>query len=989
MLIFGFFAGYIGWYSAFERPAHRYSLDFDGAVWVGTGKQGPHGYFVKEIFIPDEVADSWLEVAATDSVDIFINGTKIASDTFISMNASGVHDATGKILQGKNVIAAFVHRSSYPGGPRLLLKGAYTDISGRKHPFFSDETWMFSTIYETQGQGNIPWYSADFDHSRWESVELEGKWSDYPVFGSQFPPYLVADMPSGKWIWHPDNGVRTAYFSRRITLKHPPNDAIIGISATSTYDLAVNGVVVARGAAFNKTLDIYSITQLLRPGSNTITIGVESYGSIPGLLVEGLMQDEADIIDIRSDRTWKTASFTSSEGYPLDAGSSVWRSPDIVGSYPSLPWGILTKNFKYPDIPMTYFIKRYLVFGLFVSLTVFIAIFFWASAAFMLARISGSSLKKGLMVDGIFHLPPLLLLIFIYLLKFDVRYDISFPFSLKYIAMSVVLLFLQRLIGFTRIIRQKTVMYVPTESEKLKLFWPAIVAVLMVAGLALRLHDLDYASLSHDEISLMQYTEGLFQTGVPSKKIGPFVKPLTTYELLPYSISIPVLILGSGDFAARLHSVFWGTLEILLIYLLGKSMFNKATGILAAAIYAFHPWCINWGQNVFYPQFVQFLTTLTILFYYRAISSSPMSRKYLYLTAASFSLMYLGWEGSGFVLISMFMATLAHKGSDISWLKNRYLWTSFAFVFITVFIQQARRMLYQDPYLVLGAKISDIGMPTLYFLDSMYDPYYYVNIFLFAENNWMLTVVLIAGTAFTLREKPLRYLYVILLGTVFFMTNFLQVTSSRYVYHLEPFLILIASSVIFIFIERLKGIVEREDFIPRSGIALSAVAMSFILFAASNNTLLRLYLLSKNPNDPPNLIRQYVYWNDYRTTSSFLQANVRRGDVIFSMTPHTLKYYADYSGDYSLTTLMGKAMIYDISGHYPGFLDKYMGNPVIVTLNEFKRILSQYNRVWFISAPNKALTVNVVDDAETIDYIQRHLKTVFESYNARIYLWEK
>lgn len=987
---FGIFAGYILWYSVFESPQHRYSPDFDGSLWISTGKQTPHGYFVKEIFIPEEVGNAWISAAATDAVDLFVNGKRMASDNFVSLNVSGVHDATGKLQSGKNVIAALVHRSSFPGGPRLLLKGSYTDLSSREHTFFSDNTWMVSSLEEVQGSGSLQWYSPEFDHSGWQKAAIEGNCTDYPVYGTAYPPDLIKKRPSGNWIWHPDPAARSAYFSRDITLRQPAKDAFIGIAATSTYDLAINGVFVARDLAFNKSLDFYNITRMLRPGTNTITIGVVSVDAVPGLLIEGFVGDGGSIADIRSDKTWRTASSVPSGRHPPDAKTASWQTPAVIAGYPSLPWGVLTRDLKDLDIPLSYMMKQDLRFGLFLFAAVIAVACLWLASSFLHARLQGCQLEKSLWLDGIFHFPPLLLLFFVYILKFDVRLDISFPFRYKYILMSVAVLFLLRFLGFAKTaIRQRTAGPGHVQPKRKELFFPLLVAILMVTGLGLRLHDLDYTSLSHDEISLMQYTEGLFQSGVPSKKIGSVVKPLTTYELLPYSISVPLLFFGSSDYAARLHSVFWGTIEILLIYLLGKTLFNRETGILASAIFTFHPWCLNWGQNVFYPQLTQALSTLTILLYYKAIDSSPMSRKYLYLTGISFSLMYLSWEGSGFLLVAMFIAILLHRGSDISWLRNRHLWGGFAILFLTVFTQMARRILYQDSYLIVGAKLSDVGMPTLFFLDPMYDPYYYMDVFLFAENNWMLTILLIAGTIIACRERPLRYLYVLLLGTLFFMTNFLQVVSIRYVYHLAPFLILIASAVIFIFTSRLKGMAGEKDFAARAVIASSAAIMSLIIFASSNSTLLRLYLLSKNPNDPPNLIRRNVYWNDYRSTSKYLQANFKKGDIIFSMTPHTLKYYADYDGDYSLTTLMGKAMIYDVSGRYPGFLDKYMGNPVIVNLHEFKRILSKYNRVWFVSAPNKALNLNVVDDAETIAYIQSNLKVVFESYNAKIYLWER
>ncbi len=86
-------------------------------------------------------------------------------------------------------------------------------------------------------------------------------------------------------------------------------------------------------------------------------------------------------------------------------------------------------------------------------------------------------------------------------------------------------------------------------------------------------------------------------------------------------------------------------------------------------------------------------------------------------------------------------------------------------------------------------------------------------------------------------------------------------------------------------------------------------------------------------------------------------------------------------------TLLGKISFFDISGEYPGLLDKYMANPITLSLDEFKNTTSRYKRVWFLSAPHAILPV--VNDVQTVDYIKTNFKVLYESYNAKVYLWEK
>ena len=989
VVLFGMVAALILWYRVFEYPAHRYSLDFSGALWIGTGKDTPHGYFVKELWLPEEVGDTWIKVGATDSMVIYVNGEELASDLFVSVNVTTIHDITRRMHQGKNVIGVYVKRSSYPGVPRLLMKGAYTDLSGNEYKFTTDETWMISSLEEVQGSGNIPWYSEEFDHSRWGNAIAEGKDSTLPVYTSPVAPYIVGERLSAYWIWHPASSVRVAYFSKSFMVKSPVKDAIIGVSAGAISDVIVNGIAVAKGAVCSNSMNIYTITSLLHSGENTIGVLVSALKGTPGLLVEGYIEDSNTVTRLKSDQTWQAVSSTAAGENILTTKRPEIRAPVLIAKYPAEPWGVLEKEFKDVELPLGFQIKHLVRIGSFVVLVVAVALCVWIGMGFLYAGIRNEDVGNALALDSVLHLPALLFMVFLYLFKFVVRLDPSFPFQFKTVLVALGLVFLFRVVGLLplggkkkapRVIGLKT-------GEPSRLLILFLLVCLMGAGFLIRAHNLDYASLSHDEISMVQYTQGLLHTGVPFKAIGSMNKPLTTYELVPYSISLPVMLFGLTDYAVRLHSVIWGTLEILLLYLLGRALFNRGIGLVAAALYALHPWCIIWGQNAFYPQLTQVLTTLTILLFYKAIDSTPLNRKFLYASGISFSLMYLSWEGTGFLLCAMAVALLVQRGSDLSWLRDKHLWASFVIVFLTVFVQMSRRILYQDPYLIIGGRISDIGMPTLFFLDPMYDPYVYINLFFCAENNWVFTALLVAGVFLAFKYRPLRYLYIVLISTVFIMTNFLQVASSRYVYQMEPFLILIGCAVGLLYIDVLKNLCKEKNLILRAAVSFSAVVLLAVLFAASNSIFMKLYLVSMSPFNPPTLQRQNVYWCDYKSVGQFMRENSKPGDVIFSMMPHTLQYYAGIKGNYGLMTLPARTMIYGTDQGHQGFMDRYVGDPIVSDVDEFIRITATAKRIWLVGAPNSA--VLGLNEAEALDFIMQKFRLVYMGYGTRISVWEK
>jgi len=445
VILYGLTVGYTLWYKWFESPAHRYPLDFKVALWISTGQDTPHGYFVKEIFIPEKVADAWIHIAAPDNVTLLVNNISIGTDNFISLNVSNIHDVTTKIQYGKNVIAAHVSRSSYPGGARLLLKGTYTDLNGREHLFVSDGTWKVSSVEERQGQGNTLWSSTDFDHSGWKQAKIEGGASAFSVYPSTLSPHLLGKALSGYWIWHPEPGVKSAYFQKSFRIHSLPKDGIIGIAGSSHYGVIINGVTIAKDIFFNNEFHLYDITPLLHPGENLIGIGVKAPDTTPGLFIDGYIREGDSNITLKGDATWRTISNISIKNKIPDIHSTEWKVPLLLGKYPYQPWGVLPKIIKEIEYPVTFTLMRSIKFTLLMLLTISGGICFWLLAGSVYAKIKRGDFTTCLLLDGFFHLPPFLFMFFIFLLQFEVRCDSSFPFHYQYIFLSLIFLCLFRI----------------------------------------------------------------------------------------------------------------------------------------------------------------------------------------------------------------------------------------------------------------------------------------------------------------------------------------------------------------------------------------------------------------------------------------------------------------------------------------------------------------------------------------------------------------
>src|SRR5215216_6524192 len=76
-----------------------YALDFSTAEWISSADT-PHGYFRKTLFVPEDVIHAWLQVAAPDSYELFVNGAHIREARFNGVCIAGIYDLKPHLLKG-------------------------------------------------------------------------------------------------------------------------------------------------------------------------------------------------------------------------------------------------------------------------------------------------------------------------------------------------------------------------------------------------------------------------------------------------------------------------------------------------------------------------------------------------------------------------------------------------------------------------------------------------------------------------------------------------------------------------------------------------------------------------------------------------------------------------------------------------------------------------------------------------------------------------
>jgi mannosyltransferase len=182
-----------------------------------------------------------------------------------------------------------------------------------------------------------------------------------------------------------------------------------------------------------------------------------------------------------------------------------------------------------------------------------------------------------------------------------------------------------------------------------------ILGGLVLAGLALRLAVprgiwLDEAITIHQaRLSLHDLFVNLYN--------GDRQPPL--YHL---TLWLTIRAFGHGEFAVRLPSLIAGTLVIPVLYELGRELYDRRTGLIAAAFAAASPVLIWYAQEVRMYEFVALFGLLALLTQLRVIRNGTMLNwaAYILATAALLWSHYFGLLLIG-VQQLVFVAVLVHR----------------------------------------------------------------------------------------------------------------------------------------------------------------------------------------------------------------------------------------------------------------------------------------------------------------------------------------
>ncbi len=178
----------------------------------------------------------------------------------------------------------------------------------------------------------------------------------------------------------------------------------------------------------------------------------------------------------------------------------------------------------------------------------------------------------------------------------------------------------------------------------------ATLAVLVLAGFALRVSNLSAEGLSEDELNKLQAVSDYREHGLTSAngEHPLLMKALLTVSLV-FADKWNGTSLGSHhtispETALRVPSVVFGAFTAILIYLLAAELFGAEVGLIAAALWAFDPSAIGFNRIAKEDTFLLFFFLLANVFWLRGqriaeSRSNQRAIKYYWATAAAFGAM--------------------------------------------------------------------------------------------------------------------------------------------------------------------------------------------------------------------------------------------------------------------------------------------------------------------------------------------------------------
>ncbi len=232
---------------------------------------------------------------------------------------------------------------------------------------------------------------------------------------------------------------------------------------------------------------------------------------------------------------------------------------------------------------------------------------------------------------------------------------------------------------------------------------------IIVLALFLRFYKIDKnpPSLNVDEVSNGYNAYSILKTArdeygnfmpLTFRTFGDYNLPLSVYTLVP-----TIGLFGLNELGVRLPSAFFGTLTVLLTYLLSRELFKeKKIALIASFLLAISPWHLHFSRYDHEANFMVFFVLLGfVTFLY-----SQKKYYYLIISVISFGLALNTYHGAKIWVPLFLLAILFWFRLEILKLKKKLLWPIIILIIATLPI-----IFNFKNSLIRGQSVGVIGKP--------------------------------------------------------------------------------------------------------------------------------------------------------------------------------------------------------------------------------------------------------------------------------------
>lgn len=467
--------------------------------------------------------------------------------------------------------------------------------------------------------------------------------------------------------------------------------------------------------------------------------------------------------------------------------------------------------------------------------------------------------------------------------------------------------------------------------------------LLTMGGFLLRLRYMNTVSPHIDEFATMLVAKSITRTGLPLLPSGALY---SRGILFSYLDALFIYIFGFSRTVAELPSLILGTVTIPLLYFVGRRLFSRPVGLIAALLLAFDPEAIRWSARARMYILLQPLVLLAIFFFYLGTVEGK-GKRYHYLAIVCFLGAFFSHPEAIFLLPAFALAALLWQGWRWFFQRESVLGGGLCVLAVGTMVFLERRLqlpgwvkvaAYERPFLALT--LDRAGAIKLFKPMAL------------VGERLPLTALFVAGFIYTLwwvwkrgwaarREEPqkLTFLYLFFwcgsLILIFFVGSTWR--NHRYVFMLLPLFFLVVAALLN------RGLVMASQALKKRvqpGSRWSpAVRVEPPLIAYLTVLILCVIYL------PPAVAATSEVIAGYDLVLEYVEGYWQEGDVLITTVPAASLVYLGHA-DYLAIEKGFEGYVFEKEGLLIG---GWAGIPMLNSSKQLRQVLDEKSTVWFVT----------------------------------------